>query len=103
MAGVIKAAGIDAECARSVGEALVELEMGLKPAAVILDLNLPDADGSIVLWRVRRNWGRDVPVAVVTGMPELLSRADMVREPPDIVFTKPIHFGSLVAWLKSVT
>lgn len=98
---VLRAHGIDTECANSVGEALVELELGLKPAAVILDLHLPDATGGIVLWRVRRNWGRDVPIAVVTGRPDLLSRADLVREPPDRVFTKPIDFKELVDWVRS--
>ena len=100
---MLRAEGLEAECARTVGEALVELEIGSKPAAVLLDLGLPDASGSIVMWRVRRNWGHDVPVAVVTGRPELLSCADILRERPEMVFTKPVDFSSLIAWVKSVT
>jgi DNA-binding response OmpR family regulator len=70
--------------------------MGLKRGAVTLDLHRPNAAGGIVLWRVRQNWGRKVPVAVVTGRPELLSRADMARDPPEVVFTKPVHFPALL-------
>jgi DNA-binding response OmpR family regulator len=90
--------GFDAECARTVGEALVKLERGLTPAAVIVDMRLPDASGGLLLRRIRRD---QLPtrVAVVTGLPDPMSHPDLVRFPPDRVFTKPLDFAALIEWL----
>jgi DNA-binding response OmpR family regulator len=90
--------GFDAECARTVGEALVKLERGLPPAAVIVDLRLPDASGGLLLRRIHRE---QLPsrVAVVTGLPNPTSHPDLIRFPPDRVFTKPLDFAALIEWL----
>jgi DNA-binding response OmpR family regulator len=95
--------GFEVEWCQSAGAALVKLEVDPKPAAAIIDLGLPDATGAIVLWRIRRDYGRDVPVAVVTGQRDPLAQPHLVREPPDVVFTKPVDLNALAAWLKSVT
>ena len=95
-------AGFDVDCTATVGAALVKLELGLRPAAAIIDLRLPDGSGGLVLWKVRR-WSRETAVAVVTGVPDPQSHPDLVKEPPDKLFTKPIDLADLVAWLKSVT
>lgn len=90
--------GFDAECARTVGEALVKLERGLIPAAIIVDLRLPDASGGLLLRRIYRE-KLAMKVAVVTGMPNPMSIPDLVRFPPDRVFLKPLDFAELFAWL----
>jgi len=90
--------GFDADCARTVGEALVKLERGLVPAAIIVDLRLPDASGALLLRRIHRE-RLPTKVAVVTGMPDPMSHPDLVRYPPDRVFIKPLDFGALFAWL----
>ena len=94
--------GIQVECVSTVGAALVKLEMGMTPAAAVLDLKLPDASGGIVLWRLRRR-NRRMPIAVVTGMPDAMSHPELVKEPPDKLFVKPVDLHELVEWLKSVT
>lgn len=99
----LHAAGFEADCVASVGQALVRLEMDPMPAAAIVDMRLPDASGGIVLWRIRRNYGRDVPIAVVTGIPDPQSHPELLSEPPDRLFTKPLDVRALVSWLKSVT
>jgi DNA-binding response OmpR family regulator len=96
-------AGFEVEPCRSAGAALVELEMCPRPAAAIIDLGLPDATGDIVLWRIRRDYARDVPIAVITGRPDPFLRPELQRDPPDVVFPKPVDLKALVAWLKSVT
>jgi hypothetical protein len=60
-------------------------------------------DGSLVVWRIRRDYGKEVPVAVVTGQTDPQFQSHLVREPPDALFKKPLDFGALVNWLKSVT
>jgi DNA-binding response OmpR family regulator len=97
----LSAQGFEAECARTVGQALVKLERGLMPAALIVDLRLPDASGSLLLRRIHRD-RMLTKVAVVTGMPNPLSHPDLVRFPPDRVFQKPVDFHELADWLKTV-
>ena len=85
-----------------MGQALAKLELGLRPAAAVIDMKLPDGSGGVVLWKLRR-WNPQTPIAVVTGMPDALRHPELVREPPDALFTKPLDLAALVAWLKRVT
>jgi CheY-like chemotaxis protein len=84
--------------AASVGEALMKLDEEPLPTAIILDLRLPDANGTLLLRRIRRD---QLPIrtAVVTGAdPEQFH--EMLRFPPDKVFRKPIDVAELLAWLQ---
>jgi len=90
--------GFDVDCARTVGEALVKLERGLIPAAIIVDMRLPDASGGLLLRRIHREH-LSTRVAVVTGLPDPMNHPDLVRFPPDRLFTKPLDFAALIAWL----
>ena len=102
LVAALNAHGFDTECARTVGEALVKLERGLTPAAVIVDMKLPDASGGLLLRRIHRD-GLPTKVAVVTGMPDPATHPDLVRFPPDRVFTKPLNFAKLIEWLHGLT
>jgi two-component system OmpR family response regulator len=90
--------GFDTECARTVGEALVKLERGLIPAAIIVDMRLPDASGGLLLRRIHRE-KLHTKVAVVTGMPDPAAHPDLIRFPPDRIFTKPLDLHELLDWL----
>jgi DNA-binding response OmpR family regulator len=98
----LNAQGVEADCAQTVGQALVKLEGGLLPAAIIVDLRLPDASGSLLLRRVFRD-RLPVKVAVVTGVPDPLSLPDLVRFPPDRVFKKPVNLRELAEWIKTLS
>ena len=98
LVATLSAHGFDTECARTVGEALVKLERGLIPTAVIVDMRLPDASGGLLLRRIHRE-RLPTRVAVVTGMDDPMSHPDLVRFPPDRVFTKPLVFAELIEWL----
>ena len=98
LVAALSAHGFDTECARTVGEALVKLERGLIPAAIIVDMRLPDASGGLLLRRIHRE-RLPTKVAVVTGMADPLSHPDLVRFPPDRVFSKPLVFADLIEWL----
>jgi DNA-binding response OmpR family regulator len=86
------------EAAVTVGQALLRLEDEELPAAIILDLRLPDASGSVVLRNIRR---RKLPirVAVVTGVSDLDAITDLASFPPDAVFKKPVNQRELLDWL----
>jgi DNA-binding response OmpR family regulator len=98
----LNARGFDTDCARTVGEALVKLERGLVPAAIIVDLRLPDASGGLLLRRIHRE-RLPTRVAVVTGVPDPMSHPDLIRFPPDRVFAKPLDLMELLDWLDEVT
>ena len=65
-------------------------------------MKLPDGSGGVVLWRLRSR-NPNIPIAVVTGIPDALNHPEVVREPPDRLFAKPIDLAALVTWLKAVT
>ena len=99
--GVLRHAGYPVEQAATLGAALVRLERGLLPQAVVLDLKLPDAMGGLLLRRIRRE-NLPVKVAVVTGYPDAAAHPYLERFPPDRVFTKPVDLAELVRWLESL-
>ena len=90
--------GFEPEAAVTVGQALLRLEDEELPAAMILDLRLPDANGLVVLRNIRR---RKLPirVAVVTGVPNLDEFSDLAKYPPDAIFKKPLNQKELLRWL----
>ena len=102
LARALQLEGFDTDIAATVGQALIKLEKGLQPDAIIVDLRLADASGGLLLRRIRR-YNLPIKIAVVTGMADPSSHMDVARFPPDRVFKKPLVFAELVEWLKSVT
>ena len=93
---LLKHFGFDSAYAGTVSEAMSLLTWG--PRVLILDLMLPDGNGSQVLERVR---GGNLPirVAVATGAADWRTMVDETRLKPDAVFVKPLDFPRLVKWL----
>jgi DNA-binding response OmpR family regulator len=93
---LLQHSGFETWYATTVAEAMQMLSRG--PAAVILDLMLPDGNGASVLEHVR-HVGLPTRVAVATGAGDWRSLLDEARLKPDAVFLKPIDFPKLVRWL----
>jgi DNA-binding response OmpR family regulator len=91
--------GIGIVEAASVGEALVALQREPLPSSIILDLMLPDANGVVILRRIRRN-ELPIRVAVVTGMSDPQAFFDAMKLAPDRIFKKPLKLSELLAWLQ---
>jgi two-component system response regulator RegA len=102
LARALNLEGFETDTAATVGQALIKLEKGLQPDAVIVDLRLPDASGGLLLRRIRR-YNLPVKIAVVSGMDDPASHLDVARFPPDRIFKKPLDLAQLVEWLKSLT
>jgi DNA-binding response OmpR family regulator len=98
LAAVLRRNGYDVDQAATMGEALVLLERGVLPHVVILDLKLPDANGALLLRRVRRE-NLPVRVAVATAYPDAAAHPALQRFPPDRVFTKPLDYDELLDWM----
>jgi CheY-like chemotaxis protein len=98
VAEVLRRNGYEVEQAATLGEALVRLERGLPPQVAILDLRLPDANGALLLRRIRRE-NLPVKVAVVTAYADAAAHPALQRFPPDRVFSKPLDYDELLAWM----
>jgi two-component system KDP operon response regulator KdpE len=64
----LRGAGLDVVAAVDASQAL-RTALARKPAAVVLDIGLPDYDGTqfIARWRERRPDASDVPIVIVSG------------------------------------
>ena len=82
----------------SVAEGLAVLD---GQACAILDLNLPDGLGTVILERIREEQ-RPIRVAVATGTSDLGLLSDAERHRPDLVLRKPVDLNALLEWLRNV-
>jgi two-component system, NtrC family, response regulator PilR len=99
IAAALAKRGMASAQARSVGQALVELQdRRTPPSSVVLDLRLPDGNGTILLRHIRRN-NLPVRVAVVTGVADPAALFHVVGCAPDRLFAKPVDLVQLVEWI----
>jgi ActR/RegA family two-component response regulator len=98
IARAIRRVHIEPVIAMTVGQALVQVEEQWPPA-VVLDLRLPDADGTVLLRRLKRD-ERKTRIAVVTGVADLSRYVDLTHFPPDLLLKKPIDIPKLLNWLR---
>jgi DNA-binding response OmpR family regulator len=88
-------AGFEVDRAGSVAESCDALENG-NYAAIVLDLGLPDGDGTAVLRRLRER-GDSTPVLVLTARGTLEDRVTGLHGGADDYLVKPFALEELVA------
>jgi ActR/RegA family two-component response regulator len=98
IARAIRRVHVEPIVAMTVGQALVHIDEQWPPA-VVLDLRLPDADGTVLLRRLKRD-ARKTHIAVVTGVADLSRYADLMHFPPDLMLKKPVDIAKLLNWLR---
>ena len=86
-------------CAASLAEARSMLGGDCK--RVILDLSLPDGEGTELLRHIR-DANLPIKVAVTTGNTERSLMAQVSQLQPDAFFVKPVDLMELMGWVKSV-
>ena len=91
----LTAAGLDVVAAIDGSQAL-RTALARKPAAVVLDIGLPDYDGTqfVALWRERRPDAGDVPIVVVSGRSDRREIAGLLGAA--YVCGKPFEIDELV-------
>jgi DNA-binding response OmpR family regulator len=93
---LLKLKGFEPCVAATLADAMRELNNS--PEAVLLDLMLPDGNGSDILRHVRRN-GLAIRVAITSGASNWKSMLDEGALLPDAFFSKPLDFDQVVCWL----
>jgi DNA-binding response OmpR family regulator len=95
---MLRKKGFEVEAASTIKEGFLKLDT-FQPSNLVLDLMLPDGNGSDLLYFIRQK-GLDVNVAVVsaTGDQVMLNRVMDLK--PEHYFPKPLDVSKLIAVLK---
>jgi two-component system KDP operon response regulator KdpE len=83
------------------GEEGLAAAAAVRPDLVILDLGLPDMDGTQVVRRLRA-W-TDVPILVLSGRSDSADKVDALDAGADDYVTKPFATDELLARLRAMT
>ena len=91
----LRSVGLDVVSAIDANQAL-RTALARKPAAIVLDIGLPDADGTqfVARWRERRPDANDVPIVVVSGRADRREIASLLGAA--YVCGKPFEVDELV-------
>ncbi len=99
LARALEQAGFESVWVRRLAEAREQLRAG--PAAVVLDVNLPDGEGFSLLSEVRRSGDR-VPVLVMTARDALHDRLRGLNDGADDYVIKPFVVAELIARVRAI-
>ena len=102
IAGALRDVGLDVVPAMDGAQAL-RTALARKPAAVVLDLGLPDFDGAefVARWRERRPDAGDVPIVIVSARPDRRVVGGLLGARR--VFGKPFEVDELVGAVEQAT
>jgi DNA-binding response OmpR family regulator len=95
----LKAEGYTVEHVLTGTEAVASAERS-EPDLVLLDLALPDIDGTEVLRRLRAT-GKRMPVIVLTARGDVRDRVESLNLGADDYLTKPFAFAELLARVRA--
>ena len=84
------------------GQDALKLERYFEPDLIILDLGLPDIDGTDVLARLRAD-KNTVPVLVLTARADISSKVEVLDLGADDYLAKPFDMSELVARMRAIT
>lgn len=96
----LRARGYDVRLARTGAEALAAATLE-PPDVVILDLGLPDGDGTDVIRRLR-TWST-APILVLSGRTDSADKVDALDAGADDYVTKPFGMDELLARLRAMS
>jgi CheY-like chemotaxis protein len=74
----------------------------ISPAAILLDLHLPDIDGTQVLRQLRSSGAGSIPVAILSADANPTQVTSTLEAGADCYLTKPVDLGALFAFLDGI-
>ena len=80
------------------GRTALEIAAGRRPRVILLDLGLPDMDGTEIIGRIR-TWSRD-PIIVVSARAEETDKIEALDAGADDYLTKPFGLEELLARMR---
>ena len=80
----------------------VELIQQIKPEIVILDLNLPDNSGLVVIRYIHAHRLSDIRLIIVSGHSEMAHHAELA-DTSDLVLTKPVSNDQLLTLIERIS
>ena len=83
----------------SSGRQLIELLANRRVALVLLDIGLPDADGTSLLPQIRSGYP-DVSIVMLSGQADIQVALDCIRNGADDYITKPVQFNEIMVAVK---
>lgn len=89
--------GFEVELATDGAAAIARLSRSPLPDALVTDLRMPHADG-VAVARYARSRAPQIPIFIVTGYPELLTRLDDLIATR--IFPKPLAYPELTAAMR---
>jgi PAS domain S-box-containing protein len=101
MAALLQDEGIEAEIVGLGADAVPAIERSM-PAAVLLDLNLPDMDGEDVYRAIAARWPV-LPVIFSTGHGDEAKLSEFLQRPNVTYLLKPYDLETLVAAIQSLS
>jgi len=100
---VLSAAGNKVSDTSNAEQALAAIERE-KPEVILLDLNLPGADGLSLIQKVKsRPATRDIRIVAVTAFPDLWNKAEALKAGCDAYILKPIDTRSLASEIEGLS
>jgi CheY-like chemotaxis protein len=100
LCAILRSQGFVPAPAFDIPEIFVACARPPRPAAILLDLNMPGGTGIGTIVRLKGDAAlRDIPVVVVSGSDDPADRADSLRAGAAAFVTKPIGADTLLAAL----
>jgi two-component system OmpR family response regulator len=100
LVGIFNRRGWDVTHVPTVAEAITQLDSN--PDCIVLDLMLPDGDGTEILARIRAE-NRPIRVAVTTGTSDAVRLERVLKLNPEVFLTKPVNLAELLEGLGPAT
>jgi DNA-binding response OmpR family regulator len=91
--GILDRRGWDVVNVSTIADAMAQLEWN--PDCVVLDLMLPDGDGTVILAKIRAE-NLPIRVAVTTGSVDAVRLKAVLDLRPEVFLTKPVNLRDLL-------
>ena len=98
---LLERAGFDTVICHSGADTLAAVESS-RPCAAVIDIHLPDINGLLLAQMLRRRFGSDTPIIIVSGDNSMETIKSLQHVGATYFFSKPVNAAALVDRLKEL-